>query len=106
MGFCFLGPGVLELDLSDMPYPARHAKQCSLHMLDTEPKWPHSLPHERISLFKKKIVTGWWPCQVQEDDKWRLSVGAGEGVSSGSLQGTSAAPSLPVLSRSPTYLPC
>nr|XP_003471747.2 fer-1-like protein 5 [Cavia porcellus] len=65
--------GVLELDLSDMPYPARHAKQCSLHMLDTEPKWPHSLPHERISLFKKKIVTGWWPCQVQEDDKWRLS---------------------------------
>ncbi|KAM6180290.1 fer-1-like protein 5 [Erethizon dorsatum] len=65
--------GVLELDLSDMPRPARHAKQCSLRMLDAEPKWPYLFPHERFSLFKKKTVTGWWPCQVQEGDKWHLS---------------------------------
>ncbi|XP_019065151.1 fer-1-like protein 5 isoform X2 [Fukomys damarensis] len=65
--------GVLELDLSDMPSPARHAKQCSLRMLDAEPKWPYFLPHKRFSLFKKKTVTGWWPCQVQDGDKWRLS---------------------------------
>ncbi|XP_004633299.1 fer-1-like protein 5 isoform X1 [Octodon degus] len=65
--------GMLELDLSDMPRPARHAKQCSLQMLDAEPKWPYFFPHKRFSLFKKKTVTGWWPCQVQQDDKWRLA---------------------------------
>lgn len=72
-----LGSGVLELDLSDMPLPARNTKQCSLRMLETEPKWPY-LQHQRISLFKKNTVTGWWPCQVYDGEKWRLSVGTGE----------------------------
>lgn len=84
-GASLLGPGVLELDLSDMPRPVRHAKQCSLQMLNTEPKWPYFLPHERFSLFKKKTVTGWWPCQVQDGDEWRLSVGAGGIVSQAGL---------------------
>ncbi|KAM5227805.1 fer-1-like protein 5 [Ctenodactylus gundi] len=65
--------GVLELDLSDMPLPARHAKQCSLRMMDTDPKWPYFLQYKHVSLFKKKTATGWWPCQVQDGDKWRLS---------------------------------
>ncbi|KAI5929400.1 Fer-1-like protein 5 [Manis javanica] len=65
--------GVLELDLSDMPLPARHAKQCSVWMMDPDPKWPYFLQYKRFSLFKKKMVTGWWPCQVLDDGKWRLS---------------------------------
>ncbi|XP_069849711.1 fer-1-like protein 5 [Dipodomys merriami] len=64
--------GVLELDLSDMPFPARTSKQCSLRMMDTNPKWPYR-QHKRFSLFKKMTVTGWWPCQVQDGNKWRLS---------------------------------
>ncbi|KAM4867839.1 fer-1-like protein 5 [Thomomys bottae] len=64
--------GVLELDLSDMPFPARMAKQCSLRMMDTAPKWPYH-QQKRFSLFKKRTVTGWWPCQVQDGNKWRLS---------------------------------
>lgn len=68
-----LGSGVLELDLSDMPFPARHAKLCTLKMMDTDSKQPYL--YKRFSLFKKKVVTGWWPCQVHSDDKWRLSVG-------------------------------
>lgn len=71
--------GVLELDLSDMPLPAESSKQCSLKMLETDSKRP-STQQKRISLFKKTNVTGWWPCQVHDGDKWRLSVGAGEGV--------------------------
>lgn len=63
-----------------MPFPARHAKLCSARMMDAEPKWPYFLRHKHFSLFKKRTVTGWWPCQVLEDGKWRLSVGAAEGV--------------------------
>ncbi|XP_008542602.1 fer-1-like protein 5 [Equus przewalskii] len=65
--------GVLELDLSDMPFPARHANLCSIRMMDADPKWPYLLQHKRFSLFKKKTVTGWWPCQVLDGGKWRLS---------------------------------
>lgn len=63
-----------------MPFPAQHASMCSIRMMDADPKWPHFLQHKRFSLFKKRTATGWWPCQVLEDGKWRLSVGAGEGV--------------------------
>uniref|UniRef100_A0A2K6FEI9 Fer-1 like family member 5 n=1 Tax=Propithecus coquereli TaxID=379532 RepID=A0A2K6FEI9_PROCO len=65
--------GVLELDLSDMPLPARHANQCSIRMMDADSKWPAFLQYKHFSLFKKKTVTGWWPCQVLDDGKWRLS---------------------------------
>ncbi|KAM6185251.1 fer-1-like protein 5 [Rhynchocyon petersi] len=65
--------GVLEMDLSDMPLPARKAKDCSLRMMDTETKWLHPHQPKRISLFAKKIVTGWWPCQVLDNGKWRES---------------------------------
>nr|KAF6273936.1 fer-1 like family member 5 [Myotis myotis] len=65
--------GVLELDLSDMPFPAQHPSLCSIRMMDADPKWPHLLQHKRFSLFKKRTATGWWPCQVLEDGKWRLS---------------------------------
>ncbi|GAB1284876.1 Fer-1-like protein 5 [Apodemus speciosus] len=64
--------GVLELDLSDMPLPAQNIRQCSLKMMETDSKWPFT-PQKRISLFKKINVTGWWPCQVHDGDKWRLS---------------------------------
>ncbi|XP_066123860.1 fer-1-like protein 5 [Saccopteryx bilineata] len=65
--------GVLELDLSDMPLPAQHAQLCSIRMMEAGPKWPHFLQYQHFSLFKKKTVTGWWPCQVLEDGTWRLS---------------------------------
>ncbi|XP_061067067.1 fer-1-like protein 5 [Eubalaena glacialis] len=65
--------GVLELDLSDMPLPARHAKLCSIRMMDADPKWPHFLQYKHCSLFKMKTVSGWWPCQVLDGGKWRLS---------------------------------
>nr|KAF6429354.1 fer-1 like family member 5 [Molossus molossus] len=65
--------GVLELDLSDMPYPAKHAELCSIRMMDADPTWPRFLQHKHFSLFKKRTVTGWWPCQVLEDGRWRLS---------------------------------
>ena len=75
-----LGLGVLELDLSDMPLPAPHARLCSVRMLEADPKWPHFLQHKHSSLFKMKNVAGWWPCQVLDGGKWRLSVGAGAGA--------------------------
>ncbi|XP_043323629.1 fer-1-like protein 5 [Cervus canadensis] len=65
--------GVLELDLSDMPLPAPHSRLCSVRMLEADPKWPHCLQHKRSSLFKMKNVAGWWPCQVLDGGKWRLS---------------------------------
>nr|XP_012642367.1 fer-1-like protein 5 isoform X2 [Microcebus murinus] len=52
---------------------ARHAYQCSLKMMDADSKWPPFLQYKHFSLFKKKTVTGWWPCQVLDDGKWRLS---------------------------------
>nr|XP_027775573.1 fer-1-like protein 5 [Marmota flaviventris] len=60
--------GVLELDLSDMPFPAQHAHCCTLKMMDNT-----SAQYKHFSLFKKKVVTGWWPCQVYNEDKWRMS---------------------------------
>uniref|UniRef100_A0A8C5YK51 C2 domain-containing protein n=1 Tax=Marmota marmota marmota TaxID=9994 RepID=A0A8C5YK51_MARMA len=60
--------GVLELDLSDMPFPAQHAHYCTLKMMDNT-----SAQYKHFSLFKKKVVTGWWPCQVYNEDKWRMS---------------------------------
>ncbi|ELV11536.1 Fer-1-like protein 5 [Tupaia chinensis] len=65
--------GVLELDLSDMPLPARHAKQCTIKMMEADPKWRHFLRHKHFSLFTKRTVTGWWPCQASDGGKWRLS---------------------------------
>ncbi|XP_076990834.1 fer-1-like protein 5 [Tamandua tetradactyla] len=65
--------GVLELDLSDMPLPARHAKTCSTKMMAANPKWPYFYLAKHISLFKMKTVTGWWPCQVLDGGKWRMS---------------------------------
>ncbi|XP_008698654.2 fer-1-like protein 5 [Ursus maritimus] len=65
--------GVLELDLFDMPLPARHANLCSIRMMDTDSKWPYFLQYKHFSLFKKKTVTGWWPSQVLDGGKWRMS---------------------------------
>uniref|UniRef100_A0AC11DNX8 Fer-1 like family member 5 n=1 Tax=Ovis aries TaxID=9940 RepID=A0AC11DNX8_SHEEP len=65
--------GVLELDLSDMPLPAPHSRLCSVRMLEADPKWPHFLQHKHSNLFKMKNVAGWWPCQVLDGGKWRLS---------------------------------
>ncbi|XP_064428635.1 fer-1-like protein 5 [Mirounga angustirostris] len=65
--------GVLELDLFDMPLPARHANLCSIRMMDTDSKWPYFLQYKHFSLFKKKTITGWWPSQILDGGQWRMS---------------------------------
>ncbi|XP_074144514.1 LOW QUALITY PROTEIN: fer-1-like protein 5 [Sminthopsis crassicaudata] len=65
--------GILELDLCEMPTPARSAHECTLNMIENKPKWPFKFLHKHVSLFRQKTLTGWWPCQVLDNNKWRLS---------------------------------
>ncbi|XP_051829561.1 fer-1-like protein 5 [Antechinus flavipes] len=65
--------GILELDLCEMPTPARSSHECTLNMIENKPKWPFKFLHKHVSLFRQKTLTGWWPCQVLDDNKWRLS---------------------------------
>ncbi|XP_036606427.1 fer-1-like protein 5 [Trichosurus vulpecula] len=65
--------GILELDLCEMPTPARKSQECTLSMMENKPKWPFKFLHKHVSLFRQKTITGWWPCQVLDNGKWRLS---------------------------------
>ncbi|XP_031807343.1 fer-1-like protein 5 [Sarcophilus harrisii] len=65
--------GILELDLCEMPTPARSSHECTLNMIENKPKWPFKFLHKHVSLFRQKTLTGWWPCQVLDNNKWRLS---------------------------------
>ncbi|XP_055985030.1 fer-1-like protein 5 [Sorex fumeus] len=64
--------GMLELNLSNMPFPAKKSRQCSIRLMESDPRWPYFQP-QRFSLFKKKTVTGWWPCQALKENKWYMS---------------------------------
>uniref|UniRef100_A0ACB8EZN4 Uncharacterized protein n=1 Tax=Sphaerodactylus townsendi TaxID=933632 RepID=A0ACB8EZN4_9SAUR len=68
--------GVLELNLTSIPQPAKRPSNCTLKMLqegskDSSPF--HLKKPKRISLFVQKNLRGWWPCVVCEDDKRRVS---------------------------------
>ncbi|XP_078005284.1 fer-1-like protein 5 [Phascolarctos cinereus] len=65
--------GILELDLCEMPTPTRSSRQCTLSMIENKPTWPFKFFHKHVSLFRQKTITGWWPCQVLDNGKWRLS---------------------------------
>ncbi|XP_072489906.1 fer-1-like protein 5 isoform X2 [Notamacropus eugenii] len=65
--------GILELDLCEMPTPARKSQECTLSMMENKPKLPFKVLHKHVSLFRQKTITGWWPCQVLDKGKWRLS---------------------------------
>ncbi|XP_077162073.1 fer-1-like protein 5 isoform X2 [Paroedura picta] len=68
--------GVLELNLTSIPRPAKRPRDCTVKMLlegsrDSSPF--HRKKPKRISLFVQKNLRGWWPCIVFEEDKRRVS---------------------------------
>lgn len=69
--------GVLELELSRLPQPARQPQNCTPNPQGT-PKSPWPWRGTRVpshfSLFRQKRARGWWPCTVQDGNKRRLSV--------------------------------
>ncbi|XP_074020187.1 fer-1-like protein 5 [Numenius arquata] len=68
--------GVLELELTKLPQPARDPQNCTPKPQGTPPCpwlwWGAQIP-SRLSLFRERRVKGWWPCTVQEGSKRRLS---------------------------------
>ncbi|XP_054853217.1 fer-1-like protein 5 [Eublepharis macularius] len=69
--------GVLELNLTSIPRPAKRPRDCTVKMLtegsrDSFSPFSRKKP-KRISLFAQKNLRGWWPCIVFEDDKRRVS---------------------------------
>ncbi|XP_063276821.1 LOW QUALITY PROTEIN: fer-1-like protein 5 [Prinia subflava] len=59
--------GVLELELTRLPRPARSARLCSLPWFSRAPA------RSPLNLFRRRRARGWWPCTVQEDSGQRLS---------------------------------
>ncbi|XP_053314071.1 dysferlin isoform X2 [Spea bombifrons] len=60
--------GSVQLDLNQMPRPAKTAEKCTLDLLDESHKddgW--------VSLFEQKTVKGWWPCVGMDGDKTILA---------------------------------
>ncbi|XP_068518186.1 fer-1-like protein 5 [Anas acuta] len=65
--------GVLELELSRLPQPARRPEDCALTPRASRWPWQGARGPPHLSLFRQKQVKGWWPCTVQEGGKRRLS---------------------------------
>uniref|UniRef100_A0A8C3CDR7 C2 domain-containing protein n=1 Tax=Cairina moschata TaxID=8855 RepID=A0A8C3CDR7_CAIMO len=65
--------GVLELELSRLPQPARSPQDCALTPRPSRWPWRGARGPPHLSLFRQKRVKGWWPCTVQEGSKRRLS---------------------------------
>jgi hypothetical protein len=58
-----------------MPKPRKSSGKCSLEQMNvTTEKKKKKKPIETVSLFDMKRVYGWWPCMVEEDEKWELTV--------------------------------
>ncbi|XP_064897291.1 fer-1-like protein 5 [Columba livia] len=68
--------GVLELELSRLPQPARQPQNCTPNPQGTpQSPWPWrgTRVPSHFSLFRQKRARGWWPCTVQDGNKQRLS---------------------------------
>ncbi|NXW57101.1 MYOF protein, partial [Eurystomus gularis] len=68
--------GVLELELTKLPQPARHPQNCTptpQGIPQTPWPWRGGRVPSWLSLFRQRRVRGWWPCTVQEGSKRRLS---------------------------------
>lgn len=72
--------GVLELELTRLPRPAQHPRDCALPAQGTLPSARPRQGPSQLSLFRQRRVRGWWPCTVQEGGKQQLSVGGGGGT--------------------------
>ncbi|KAJ7305240.1 hypothetical protein JRQ81_011152 [Phrynocephalus forsythii] len=72
--------GVLELNLTSIPRPAKRPRDCTVKMIleDSTAAPATSFFHRRkskhVSLFTQKNLRGWWPCIVFEKDKPRGKV--------------------------------
>ncbi|NXJ72630.1 MYOF protein, partial [Rostratula benghalensis] len=68
--------GVLELELTKLPQPARDPQACTPRAQGT-PRcpwlWWGAQVAPRFSLFRQRRARGWWPCTVQDGGKRRLS---------------------------------
>nr|XP_060643362.1 fer-1-like protein 5 [Anolis sagrei ordinatus] len=70
--------GILELNLTNMPRPAKRPRDCTIKML-MEDAAPSSKPflkrkkQQHISIFTQRNTRGWWPCIIIEKDKPRVS---------------------------------
>ncbi|NXG39905.1 MYOF protein, partial [Dromaius novaehollandiae] len=64
--------GVLELELTRLPRPARRPRDCSLELPGTRRPW-RGVPAPRVSLFRQGSARGWWPCSVERQGKRHLS---------------------------------
>ncbi|XP_029459140.1 fer-1-like protein 5 [Rhinatrema bivittatum] len=65
--------GFLELNLVQLPLPKQNAKECTLEMVVNQEGTAEETPSRFISLFKERILKGWWPCIVMENNKYRIS---------------------------------
>uniref|UniRef100_A0A8D2JBX6 C2 domain-containing protein n=1 Tax=Varanus komodoensis TaxID=61221 RepID=A0A8D2JBX6_VARKO len=78
--------GILEMNLTKIPRPAKRPRDCTAKMLMEDSAAPatasssplHRHKEKHISLFVQKNLRGWWPCIVFEKDKPRVSVGKEE----------------------------
>ncbi|XP_063313638.1 dysferlin isoform X3 [Pelobates fuscus] len=56
--------GSIQLDLNQMPRPAKTAEKCQLDLLDEAMS-----ADKLVSLFEQKTVKGWWPCVAMHGDQ-------------------------------------
>ncbi|XP_038016101.1 myoferlin-like [Motacilla alba alba] len=60
--------GILELELTRLPHPARSARLCRASPSDLPCfSWPWLLRRSPLNLFRRRRARGWWPCTMQED---------------------------------------
>uniref|UniRef100_A0A8C5QFH1 Dysferlin n=1 Tax=Leptobrachium leishanense TaxID=445787 RepID=A0A8C5QFH1_9ANUR len=60
--------GSIQLNLNQMPRPAKTAEKCHLDLLD------ESVSTDKlVSLFEQKTVKGWWPCVAGNGDDKTLA---------------------------------
>nr|XP_054506473.1 fer-1-like protein 5 [Agelaius phoeniceus] len=66
--------GILELELTRLPRPARSARLCRASPSDLPWfSWPWLLQRPSLNLFRRRRARGWWPCTMHEDGGQRLS---------------------------------
>ncbi|XP_021230390.1 fer-1-like protein 5 [Numida meleagris] len=65
--------GVLELELTRLPHPARRPQDCALKPRPSPWPWGRTQGPPHFSLFRQKQARGWWPCTVHEGGTQRLS---------------------------------
>ncbi|XP_064587023.1 fer-1-like protein 5 [Zonotrichia leucophrys gambelii] len=66
--------GILELELTRLPRPARSARLCRASPSELPWfSWPWFSALRPLNLFRRRRARGWWPCTMHEDGGQRLS---------------------------------